>query len=166
MVRKTEATHSLVDLKDLIRDLIRIVRADALARKISVVTEVDQHVGPVMGDRVQLLQVMLNLTMNAFEALNVLRAELRRVVISADRDAGGGICLKVRDHGPGFPSGIVEQLFEPFFSTKAEGTGMGLAIARSIIEAHGGTLSAQNCDGGGACFTVCLPQAKGASKAA
>jgi PAS domain S-box-containing protein len=166
MVRKTEATHSLIDLKNLVRDLIRIVRADALARKITVVTEVDPNVGPVMGDRVQLLQVMLNLTMNAFEALSVLRAESRRVVISACRDTGGGICLKVRDHGPGFPGGLSEQLFEPFFSTKAEGTGMGLAIARSIIESHGGTLSAANCDDGGACFTVCLPEAKGASKAA
>jgi PAS domain S-box-containing protein len=166
MVRKTEATHSLVDLKNLIRDLIRIVRADALARKITVVTEVDENVGPVTGDRVQLLQVMLNLTMNAFEALSVLRTESRRVVISAAGDAGGGVCLKVRDRGPGFPGGISEQLFEPFFSTKAEGTGMGLAIARSIIEAHGGTLSAANCDGGGACFTVCLPETRGASKAA
>jgi PAS domain S-box-containing protein len=166
MVRKTEATHSLVDLKDLIRDLIRIVRADALARKVRVVTEVDDKVSPVMGDRVQLLQVMLNLTMNAFEALSVLRDEARRVVISAGADPGGGVCLKVRDCGPGFPGGISEQLFEPFFSTKTEGTGMGLAIARSIIEAHGGTLSAANSDGGGACFTVCLPEAKGASKAA
>ncbi|MFZ1219291.1 MAG: ATP-binding protein, partial [Chthoniobacterales bacterium] len=166
MVRKTEATHSLVDVKDLIRDLIRIVRADALARKITVTTEVDQNVGPVMGDRVQLLQVMLNLTMNAFEALGVLRPDARRVVISAQSDAGGAVCLKVRDRGPGFPGGISEQLFEPFFSTKAEGTGMGLAIARSIIEAHGGTLSAENVDSGGACFTVCLPEAKGASKAA
>jgi len=66
----------------------------------------------------------------------------------------------VRDSGPGFPGGIVEQLFEPFFSTKAEGTGMGLAIARSIIEAHGGTLSGENCDDGGACFIVRLPEAK------
>jgi signal transduction histidine kinase len=88
------------------------------------------------------------------------------VVISAGADPGGGVCLKVRDCGPGFPGGISEQLFEPFFSTKTEGTGMGLAIARSIIEAHGGTLSAANSDGGGACFTVCLPEAKGASKAA
>ena len=66
----------------------------------------------------------------------------------------------MRDSGPGFPGGLAEQLFEPFFSTKAEGTGMGLAIARSIIEAHGGTLSRENCDEGGARFTVRLPEAK------
>jgi signal transduction histidine kinase len=65
----------------------------------------------------------------------------------------------VRDSGPGFSSGLAAQLFEPFFSTKAEGTGMGLAIARSIVEAHGGTLSGENCDEGGACFTVRLPEA-------
>jgi two-component system sensor kinase FixL len=166
MVRKSETSYSLIPIGDIIRDLIRIVRADALARKVTVVTEVDENAGSVTGDRVQLLQVMLNLTMNAFEALSVLRAESRRVVVSASGDAGGGVCLKVRDCGPGFPGGIAEQLFEPFFSTKAEGTGMGLAIARSIIEAHGGTLAAENCDTGGACFTVCLPAAKSASKAA
>src|SRR5207244_12353376 len=70
------------------------------------------------------------------------------------------IVVSVRDSGPGFPEGLVEQLFEPFFSTKAEGTGMGLAISRSIIEAHGGTLSGENCDDGGACFMVRLPEAQ------
>jgi PAS domain S-box-containing protein len=166
MVRKSETSYSLIPIEGIIRDLIRIVRADALARKVTVVTEVDENAGSVIGDRVQLLQVMLNLTMNAFESLSVLRAESRRVIISAGGDEGEGVCLRVRDCGPGFPGGIAEQLFEPFFSTKTEGTGMGLAIARSIIEAHGGTLSAENSDGGGACFTVCLPEAKGASKAA
>ena len=72
----------------------------------------------------------------------------------------------MRDTGPGFPDGIVEQLFEAFFSTKAEGTGMGLAIARSIIEAHGGTLSGENCAKGGALFTICLPEAKEAKSQA
>ena len=166
MVRKSETSYALIQPGDIVRDLIRIVRADALARKITVVTQVDENLGPIMGDRVQLLQVMLNLTINAFEALSVLRVESRRVVISAGRNADEGICLRVRDDGPGFPGALSEQLFEPFFSTKAEGTGMGLAIARSIIEAHGGTLSAGNCDDGGACFTVCLPEATSASKAA
>ena len=113
-----------------------------------------------MADRVQLLQVLLNLTLNAFEAMSVIRPDARRLVIRTDRNGEGEVLVRVRDSGPGFPGGIVEQFFEPFFSTKAEGTGMGLAIARSIIEAHGGTLSGENCDGGGACFTVRLPEAK------
>ena len=84
----------------------------------------------------------------------------RCLVISSDSSLDGQIVIRVRDHGPGFPPGIGEQLFEPFFSTKAEGTGMGLAIARSIVEAHGGTLRGENCESGGACFTVRLPAAK------
>jgi C4-dicarboxylate-specific signal transduction histidine kinase len=89
-----------------------------------------------------------------------MRPDARRLVIRAGHDGNGDILVSLRDSGPGFPSGMAEQLFEPFFSTKADGVGMGLAISRSIIEAHGGTLSGENCDGGGACFTVRLPQAK------
>jgi signal transduction histidine kinase len=159
MVRKSEASHSLVSMQDVIRDLLRIVRADAIARNISLVAEVDENAGIISADRVQLLQVLLNLTMNAFEALTVIRADARRVVIRAEPVQDGKICVSVRDTGLGFPDGIVEQLFEAFFSTKAEGTGMGLAIARSIIEAHGGTLSGKNCAKGGALFTICLPEA-------
>ncbi len=159
MVRKSEASHSLVDMNDVIRDLLRIVRADAIARNVSLIAEVDENAGVVLADRVQLLQVLLNLTMNAFEALVVIRAEARRVVIRAEPVQDGKICVSVRDTGPGFPDGIVDQLFEAFFTTKAEGTGMGLAIARSIVEAHSGTLSGENCANGGALFTICLPEA-------
>jgi PAS domain S-box-containing protein len=166
MVRKGETCHALVDTVDLIRDVLRIVRADAIARKVSLVAEVDPNAGTIMADRVQLLQVLLNLTMNAFEALSVIRADARRVVIRADRVQDGTICVSVRDAGPGFPDGLADQLFEPFFSTKTEGTGMGLAIARSIIEAHGGTLSAKNGAGGGAVFTICLPEAREANSRA
>ena len=141
MVRKSEASYSLVGIGAVIEDLMRIVRADAMARKINLVAELDGNAGVVLGDRVQLLQVLLNLVMNAFEALGVVRAEARRVVIRVEPVRDGKICMSVRDTGPGFPAGIGEKLFEPFFSTKAEGTGMGLAIARSIVEAHGGTLS-------------------------
>ena len=159
MVRKRETSHSLIGMNEVIRDLLRIVRADAMARKVSLVAEIDANAGVVRGDRVQLLQVLLNLTINAFEALSVIRLDARRVVIRAERVNDGKICVSVRDGGPGFPPGIGDHLFEAFFSTKAEGTGMGLAIARSIIDAHGGTLSGKNCDDGGALFTVCLPEA-------
>jgi C4-dicarboxylate-specific signal transduction histidine kinase len=109
---------------------------------------------------VQLLQVLLSLTINAFEAMAAVPSNARRLVIRGGRDGNGNVLVSVSDSGPGFPNGTAEQLFEPFFSTKAEGTGMGLAIARSILEAHGGTLSAENCDDGGACFTIRLPRAK------
>jgi len=89
----------------------------------------------------------------------VVRPDARRLTICTGANDNAGIFVMVRDSGPGFPAGIVEQLFEPFFSTKAEGTGMGLAIARSIVEAHKGTLSAENCSEGGACFTIILPEA-------
>jgi len=167
MVRKSEASYALVSMNEVIRDLLRIVRADAIARKVSLVAEVDANAGVVMADRVQLLQVLLNLTMNAFEALTVIRADARHVVIRASRVKDGKICVSLRDSGPGFPGGIVDQLFEPFFTTKAEGTGMGLAIARSIVEAHGGTLVGESCADGGALFTICLREAREAkSKAA
>jgi len=160
MVRKEKTTRALVRVDEIIRDLLRIVKADALTRKVALTTEIDSKAGSVMADRVQLLQVLLNLTLNAFEAMSVIRSNARHLVIRADRNGEGEVLLRVRDSGPGFPGGIVEQLFEPFFSTKVGGTGMGLAIARSIIEAHGGTLSGENCDDGGACFTVRLPEAK------
>jgi len=89
-----------------------------------------------------------------------MRADTRELIVRAIRNDNNEVLVRVHDSGPGFPAGIVEQLFEPFFSTKAEGTGMGLAIARTIIEAHGGTLSGENCDEGGALFTVRLPLAE------
>ena len=160
MVRKGKERRSLIEINDTIQDLLRIIHAEAVGRDVTVVTEIDSEGCRVMADRVQLLQVLLNLTMNGFEAMSVMRSNARRLIIRAGRNENGEICISVRDSGPGFPGGLAEQLFEPFFSTKAEGTGMGLAIARSIIEAHGGTLSGENCEDGGACFTVCLPEIK------
>src|SRR6266478_6155288 len=160
MVRKGEARRSLTPIRDTIRQLLRIVHADAIGRDVKVTAEVGPDACQVWGDPVQLLQVLLNLALNALEAMSAIPPDARRLFIRAGRDGNGDILVSVRDTGPGFPSGMAEELFEPFFSTKSEGTGMGLAISRSIIEAHGGTLSGENCDGGGACFTVRLPQAK------
>src|SRR6266511_3344495 len=160
MVRKGKPRRALIQIGDTIRELLRIVHADAIGREIEVTAEVDSDTGQVWGDPVQILQVLLNLAINSFEAMTAVPPDARRLAIHAGRDGNGDILVSVRDSGPGFPSGMVEQLFKAFFSTKAEGTGMGLAISRSIIKAHGGTLSGENCDAGGACFTVRLPQAK------
>src|SRR5205809_3875816 len=160
MVRKGKEHHALIQIEGIIHDLLRIVHAEAVERDVTVSAEVDSDGGRVWADRVQLLQVFLNLTLNAFEAMSAMRSDARRLVIRAGSNGNGEIVVSVRDSGPGFPEGLVEQRFEPFFSTKVEGTGMGLAISRSIIEAHGGTLWGENCDNGGACFIVRLPQAK------
>src|SRR5438552_4286918 len=162
MVRKGEARRSLTPIGDTIRQLIRIVHADAIARDVKVTAKVGlgPDAGQVWGDPVQLLQVLLNLALNALEAMSDMPPDARRLFIQAGRDGNRDILVSVRDTGPGFPAETAEKLFEAFFSTKSDGTGMGLAISRSIIEAHGGTLSGENCDGGGACFTVRLPQAK------
>src|SRR5438552_3182873 len=160
MVRKGKPRRALIQIGDTIHELLRIVHADAIGREIEVTAEVDSDTGEVWGDPVQILQVLLNLAINSFEAMTAVPSDARRLAIHAGCDGNGDILISMRDSGPGFPSGMVEQLFEPFFSTKAEGTGMGLAIARSIVEAHGGTLSGENCDDGGACFTVHLPRSK------
>src|SRR5437667_443056 len=159
MVRKVEGRRSLVKIDETIDSLLRIIRAVALEREVAMVAEVGSDAGQVWADPVQLLQVFLNLTLNAFEAMSVMRPDARRAVIRTHRNLDGDILVSVRDFGPGFPPQVSNQLFEPFFSTKADGTGMGLAISRSIIEDHGGTLSGENCDDGGACFTFCLPEA-------
>jgi C4-dicarboxylate-specific signal transduction histidine kinase len=160
MVRKGKPRRALIQVGDTVRELLRIVQADAVGREIEVTAEVDSNTRQVWGDPVQILQVLLNLAINSFEAMAAVPTDARRLAIHAGCDGNGDILVSMRDSGPGFPTGMVEQLFEPFFSTKAEGTGMGLAIARSIIKAHGGILSGENCDGGGACFTVRLPQGK------
>src|SRR5438094_3723288 len=160
MVRKGKPRRALIQIGDTIHELLRIVHADAIGREIEVTAEVDSDTGQVWGDRVQILQVLLNLAINSFETMTAVPSDARRLAIHAGCDGNGDILISMRDSGPGFPSGMVEHLVEPFFSTKAEGTGMGLAIARSIINAHGGTLSGENCDDGGACFTVHLPRSK------
>ena len=160
MVRRSAAIHTPIQTWEILRDLLRIVRADALAKNITVTMEIDPNTGCVMGDRVQLLQVFLNLTLNAFEAMSVMRADTRHLVIRAHRSGSSEVLVSVRDSGPGFPGGLAEHLFEPFFSTKSDGTGMGLAIARSIVMGHSGSLSGANCEDGGASFIVRLPAMK------
>jgi len=94
---------------------------------------------------------------NAFDAMRDTAVSDRRVAIATQQNGDGTIGISVRDYGPGISDEMRDRLFDPFFSTKTEGLGMGLAIVRSIVESHGGTIAAENADGGGARFEVVLP---------
>ena len=154
MVRKGESVRRPVQLNEVVADVLRLVRADALERHCALLTELAPAVPMVEADAVQLRQVVLNLTMNALDAMD--QSTDRRLIIRTECEPGGGVRVSVRDFGSGLPAES-ERVFEQFFSTKREGMGMGLAIARSIIEAHGGVLAATNAEGGGACFHFSLP---------
>jgi PAS domain S-box-containing protein len=157
MVRKIESERQGVDLKEVIADVLRLVRADALAHRCHLVTELQATLPPVFGDSVQLKQVLLNLIINAFDAMRNTPSASCRVEIASRSTAGNMIEVSVRDFGAGLPADGSARIFDRFFSTKREGMGMGLAIARSIIEDHGGTLAGESVNGGGARFWFRLP---------
>jgi signal transduction histidine kinase len=115
---------------------------------------------PILGDRVQLQQVILNLVLNAMDAMAELTGENRRISIRTSR-VDDCAQLEVSDSGPGIPEDRLKSVFEPFFSSKTEGMGMGLSIARTIVEAHQGRIWAENRPDGGASFRIRLPLAEG-----
>ena len=120
------------------------MHSDALGRHCALVTEPDPELPLVEANQVQLQQVLLNLVVNAFEAMRETPAVERRVIIRSEREPDGRVRVSVRDFGTGLPAEEPQRIFEQFFSTKREGMGMGLAIARSIITSHGGELAAAN----------------------
>jgi signal transduction histidine kinase len=115
---------------------------------------------PILGDRVQLQQVILNLIMNAIEAMNEISEGKRELLISTSKAEADGVLVAVSDSGPGLPQADPERVFEAFYTTKSSGLGMGLSICRSIIEAHGGRLWAMPNEPHGAVFFIMLPIAK------
>jgi PAS domain S-box-containing protein len=145
----------------LVGDILRIVRGDLLMRKVALETDLADGLPPVTGDAVQLQQVLLNLILNALEAMEG-RPE-RRLILRTRAAGDGQVELEVADTGNGLAPGAAERLFEPFFSTKDHGMGMGLAINRAIVEAHGGRIRAEARDGGGTSFVVGLPAGKEAA---
>ena len=132
-----------------------MVSSDALFRNVSLSFEVPSERVSVAGDRIQLQQALLNLILNAFDAVSETEGE-RQVTIAIDVD-GGAVRLAVRDSGPGIDPASIFHIFEPFFTTKPKGMGMGLVIARSIVKAHGGQLSARRNEDRGSTFLISLP---------
>jgi two-component system, LuxR family, sensor kinase FixL len=146
----------------LVADVVALLRVDAGMRHVELNIDVPGDVPDVRGDRVHLQQVLLNLILNGMDALSEASPEQRRVSVTARLDGVQTVEIAVGDTGPGLPAGTLAEIFEPFYTTKPNGMGMGLAISRTIIEAHGGRLWAENKRDGGAAFRFTLPTAEGA----
>jgi signal transduction histidine kinase len=161
LVRKEAGVRTLLDLNAVITDTVRLVSSDVLNRESVVVTELDSLLPQVSATLVQIQQVLLNLIMNALDAMEGLPPAERRIIISTRLDKGDVAEVRVRDFGTGLPKEKPDKVFDHFFSTKQKGMGMGLAIVRSIIEAHGGTIVGENAPDRGANMIVRLPVVPG-----
>jgi NO-binding membrane sensor protein with MHYT domain len=155
LAKATPEIRSL-NMNDVAREVLSLTRGELAKRGIAVKTELAAELPPVRGDRVQLQQVMLNLVLNAIEAMAGNGDHARELIIKSEKHTDG-ILIQIIDSGTGLDREQAERIFQPFFTTKPQGLGMGLAISRSIIEAHGGHLSARRRNSYGAIFEVRLP---------
>ncbi len=153
--RKTEVKKTPLYVRDVVAEVVRMVRSDSILRNVSLAFEAPSARMPVAGDRIQLQQVILNLVLNAFDAASE-KDGLRQVSISMSVDKDE-VRVMVRDSGNGIDPMAISQIFKPFFTTKPRGMGMGLAIARSIVKAHGGQISARRNPDRGSTFEIVLP---------
>jgi two-component system sensor kinase FixL len=162
MVRNRETQEDLLDLNSVVRELVVLAESDARSNQIQLQLELAADLPPVLGDAIQLQQVMLNLVRNAIDAVCADGACERAIRLRTER-AAEHVELQVLDAGPGIDPAIRDRLFEPFATTKPEGTGLGLAISRSIIESHGGRLAWRANSPCGSCFYFSLPAVSGAT---
>lgn len=156
-VKKEEQQLTSLDVGGLLRDVALLVHGDAVARGIHVSHVIDDGLPPVRGDKVQLQQVLLNLLLNAFDAVSECAPPDRVVALFAQPDREGRVRMAVRDRGHGLTPDKLECIFKPFVTSKPQGLGLGLSISRSIVQMHGGRLWAENNPDHGMTFYVALP---------
>ena len=161
LVKKEEVVFAPLDLAGVIRDVAALINSDAILHGVRILLELNPGLPPARGDKVQLQQVVLNLLLNAFDAMKDCPANEREVKVRAETTEAGLLRLAVRDCGAGLNGDHLDKIFQPFYTTKRDGLGMGLSISRSIVEAHGGRLWAENNPDRGATFycTLCVSDA-------
>jgi C4-dicarboxylate-specific signal transduction histidine kinase len=150
-------TAAKVDINEVVQEAITLMSSELLGHRVHVRSELADDLPPVTGDCVQLQQVVLNLILNAADAMSGVEGRPRQMVITTGRDEGDRVRLAVRDSGIGIPAESAESLLEAFYTTKRDGMGIGLSVSRTIIESHGGVLSAMPNDGPGATFWFSVP---------
>ena len=159
-VKKAPPRRDRFEVNEAINEVVVMVRSAIEKNKVSVRTDFIANSISVEGDRVQLQQVILNLILNAIEAMNSVEEGARELSISTEQNQTSGVLIAVRDSGPGIDQEHFERVFDPFYTTKTSGLGMGLAICRSIIDAHGGRLWVGANEPRGAVFQFTLPAAQ------
>jgi len=156
MVRREPRAREPLDLNRVLGETVNLLRSELIIRNVHLETSFPGNLPPVTGDKVQLQQVVLNLVLNAADAVAGAPADRRRIEVRAAPE-GEGVRISVLDRGTGLSDEVREKIFNPFFTTKEGGMGMGLAISRTIVEHHGGRIRAENRPEGGAAFHVELP---------
>jgi signal transduction histidine kinase len=154
LFKKSFPQHEPVDVNELVREVGLLLNNDIRRNSVSVRLELAENLPKVAGDRVQLEQVLMNLMLNAIEAMRDANGDL---TITSKPTDDGHLLISVSDTGVGIPTDKVDRIFDTFFTTKPQGTGMGLAISRSIVESHGGRLWATSTSGRGSTFRFTLP---------
>jgi signal transduction histidine kinase len=160
LTKQSIPEKAALNFRDVIADVLTLARRELAERRITVHTELVDDLPRVSGDRIQLQQVLLNLVRNGIEAMSAMEDKRRVMVLRGQRselDGKPALLLTVQDFGDGFPEEDADRLFEAFYTTKPHGTGLGLRISRSIMEAHGGHLWATSQPGIGATFSLNLP---------
>ncbi len=157
---KRDVQTELVDMNEATREVIALSSSDLQRTRVILTAELADDLPPVTGDRIQLQQVILNLLRNASEALSGVDDRPRQLLIRTERDTDEGVRVSVQDAGTGFEPRSAERLFEPFYTTKNGGMGIGLSVSRSIVESHNGRLWAMSNEGPGATFSFSLPRAR------
>jgi signal transduction histidine kinase len=161
--KKTAPQRTQLNLNDIINEVIVLVQREVLNHRVSLQLELAPALPAVLGDRVQLQQVIMNLLVNAIQAMVTVTDRPRELIVRSHRDEGEQVLIEVHDTGVGIAEENMKQLFNAFFSTKPNGMGMGLSICRSIIEAHGGRIWASGNAGPGATFHFALPSVREAA---
>ena len=158
LLRKEATTLQPVDMNEVVREVVDLARSEVVSRRITVTSTLTPEIPLVLGDRVQLQQVVLNLVLNACDAMSDTHAAKRHLALATTME-DGFVQLVVSDRGVGIPKDQFEQVFEPFVTFRDQGLGLGLAISRSIVRAHRGSIKAENNVDGGATFRCFLPVA-------
>ena len=165
LLKKARFETTEINLNDLVRSTLPLVNSELVGRRIRIETELESDLPPISCDSVQIQQVILNLMMNAMDAMGSIPAQFRLLRVETGTAEGNWVELRILDRGPGLSSDEFEQLFQPFFTTKPHGLGLGLSICSTIVKSHRGRLNVTNAKGGGTVAVVSLPASIALAKA-